>query len=333
MDTPALAEARLQAEIEALRAQFPDTQDLYREVCVVLFFRHGITPTANKLYQLVRKGSMGAPAEALNKFWETLREKSRIRIEQPDLPESLRDAAGELVSVLWQRAQAAAQDALAELRIDAQAKIAASQSATLASKAQADSAQSALDTIKLELAETNRLHLENQASLARVQGEAVALQRQVDDALSQRRELQVALKTAQMRLTTEIDQQRAVVAAMEERHATETRRLLVDVDRERTNATKLQKDLEHGRRIQAEQTDALRQECTEVRQQLAITKQRNGELEGAISELRGQRDKLMHDIDELRFPKTESSKARATRESKARVAAVAGAKTSRTRRE
>jgi GH24 family phage-related lysozyme (muramidase) len=80
MDTPATAEARLQAEIEALRARYADTQDLYREVCVVLFFRHGITPTANKLYQLVRKGSMSAPAEALNRFWETLREKSRIRI-------------------------------------------------------------------------------------------------------------------------------------------------------------------------------------------------------------------------------------------------------------
>ncbi len=45
------AENRLLVEIEALRAQYADTQDLYREVCVVLFFRHGITPTANKLYR------------------------------------------------------------------------------------------------------------------------------------------------------------------------------------------------------------------------------------------------------------------------------------------
>ena len=47
-------ETRLQADIEALRPRFPDTQDLYREVCAILFFRYGITPTANKLYQLVR---------------------------------------------------------------------------------------------------------------------------------------------------------------------------------------------------------------------------------------------------------------------------------------
>lgn len=51
MDTLPVTEARMQAEIEALRAQYPETQDLYREVCVLLFFRYGLTPTANKLYQ------------------------------------------------------------------------------------------------------------------------------------------------------------------------------------------------------------------------------------------------------------------------------------------
>ncbi len=56
VETLPVADARLQSEIDALRAQYPETQDLYREVCVLLFFRHGMTPTANKLYQLVRKG-------------------------------------------------------------------------------------------------------------------------------------------------------------------------------------------------------------------------------------------------------------------------------------
>jgi hypothetical protein len=124
------AEIRLLAEIEALRAQYTDTQDLYREVCVVLFFRHGITPTANKLYQLVRKGSMSAPADALSKFWDTLREKSRVRIEHPDLPESLRDAAGEVIGALWLKAQAEAHNALEKLREDAQTQATFANNAT-----------------------------------------------------------------------------------------------------------------------------------------------------------------------------------------------------------
>jgi hypothetical protein len=116
MDPSTVHEAQLQVEIDQLRAQFPNTQELYREVCVLLFFRHGITPTANRLYQLVRKGSMSAPAEALAKFWATLREKSRVRIEHADLPEDLQGAAGELVAALWQRAASAAEASLAALR-------------------------------------------------------------------------------------------------------------------------------------------------------------------------------------------------------------------------
>ena len=116
-------EAQIQADIALLREQITDTQELYREVCVVLFFRHGITPTANKLYQYVRKGSMSAPAEALAKFWENLREKSRIRIEHPDLPDALKTAAGDLVATLWTQAQDAAEATFASLRSEAKVTV------------------------------------------------------------------------------------------------------------------------------------------------------------------------------------------------------------------
>ena len=122
-------EAKINAEIEALKAKDLDTQDLYREVCTILFFRYGITPTANKLYQFVRKGSMSAPAEALTKFWSDLREKSRVRIEHPDLPDDLKTAAGELVVSLWSQAQTSAQNSLAIFRQEAQENVTESQQA------------------------------------------------------------------------------------------------------------------------------------------------------------------------------------------------------------
>jgi chromosome segregation ATPase len=123
MDNQFNNEKQLLADIDHLREQFPQTQDLYREVCTLLFFRYGMTPTANKLYQLVRKGSMTAPADALTKFWEDLREKSRVRIEHPDLPESLKTAAGELTAVLWSSAQTQAQETLAAYRQEARAAL------------------------------------------------------------------------------------------------------------------------------------------------------------------------------------------------------------------
>ena len=44
---------------------------------------------------------MSAPAEALAKFWEDLRGKARVEIDHPDLPEALKEAAGQAVSVSW----------------------------------------------------------------------------------------------------------------------------------------------------------------------------------------------------------------------------------------
>jgi hypothetical protein len=111
----------------------------------------GLTPTANKLYQLVRKGSMSAPAEALARFWETLREKSRVRIEHPDLPQQLQGAAGEMVSALWQQAQAAAQDSLVQLRDEARAAVVAAEGLAQSAGARADAAEAALGSAQHEL--------------------------------------------------------------------------------------------------------------------------------------------------------------------------------------
>src|ERR1700689_2217584 len=94
-------EARLAAEIDRLKTEFPKTRELYREVCTLLFFRFGLTPTANRLYQLVKRGSMSTPTAVLGEFWTELREKSRVRIEHPDLPADLQAAASKMVATLW----------------------------------------------------------------------------------------------------------------------------------------------------------------------------------------------------------------------------------------
>jgi hypothetical protein len=115
-------EARLAAEIDRLKAEFPKTRELYREVCALLFFRFGITPTANRLYQLVKRGSMSTPTQVLGEFWAELREKSRVRIEHPDLPAELQAAAGELVAALWTKSTTSAQAALEALQADAESR-------------------------------------------------------------------------------------------------------------------------------------------------------------------------------------------------------------------
>lgn len=300
METLTSADRNLQAEIEALRPLFPETQDLYREVCVLLFFRHGITPTANKLYQLVHKGSMSAPAEALNRFWATLREKSRIRIEHPDLPEPLRDAAGELVSALWQKAQAAAQEGLFTLRSEAQANVIAAQTEARAAQDVAAAAQEASVSLRQDLQSRDAQLRSVQAELARSQGEASALQRQVNASAEQHRELQDSLNAAQLRFTAELEQQRVSAANAQQQYAADLRRALLEVDRERSGSAKLQKELDHARRLSAEQVELHRQQLAQHHQQAEGLRQKNGEFEGAVAELRSQLERSRNDMEELR---------------------------------
>ena len=301
METPAAIEGRMQAEIEALRAQHPETQDLYREVCVLLFFRYGMTPTANKLYQLVRKGSMSAPAEALSKFWETLREKSRIRLENPDLPEPLRDVAGEMLGALWQRAQTEARQALDLLREEARAEVVSADLAVQASNTKAQACEEALGNVRAELHAALETLSATQADLAHAQGEVAALQRHADAAVAQRSEHQEALSAAQDRYTRELERLHAAAEAVEERQSAEMRRVLLEVDRERSNVAKAQRELEQTRRALNDQAELHRQNDAERQRQAERLSQRNGELEGSVAELREQRDQLKEDLANLRL--------------------------------
>ena len=270
-------ETRLQADIEALRPRFPDTQDLYREVCTVLFFRYGITPTANKLYQLVRKGSMSAPAEALARFWENLREKSRVRIEHPDIPEALRDAAGELTARLWQQARALADEACTVVRLEAQQRVEeATQAAAQAMQ------REALISQELASAQTNSSTLIEQVRtleqrLAHDEGLRKGLEQQIDQLTSQGEQLAAVVETAR---------------ESEQRAADEHRRLLLEVDRERGNAVRVQKELDAVKSATDKAAKAQADKLTQALLQIDQLRQHGAELELAQASLRAERDHL-----------------------------------------
>ena len=270
-------EPRLQAEIEALRPHFPDTQDLYREVCTVLFFRHGITPTANKLYQLVRKGSMSAPAEALARFWENLREKSRVRIEHPDIPQDLCDAAGDLTAKLWEQARSLADEAAAAVRLDAQ------QQADAAAQAVEQARQrEALLSQDVTAAQAHAGTLADQIRaleqrLAHDEGLRLGLVQQIEQLVSQRQELVTAMETARV---------------AEQRAADEQKRLLLEVDRERGQAARLQKELDTLKVTTDKTAKANADRLTQATQQVEALRQHGSELEIALASLQAEHAQL-----------------------------------------
>jgi len=96
-------EIDIATNVGELCERFPRTRDHFREVCVLLFFRRGKTPTANKLYQLFHKGSVSAPTEALSQSWKkhcanVPASRSSGRIAQADGSWRL---GGDLVATVW----------------------------------------------------------------------------------------------------------------------------------------------------------------------------------------------------------------------------------------
>jgi len=290
MDASLALEAQLHAdiaqEIEQLRIQFPRTQELYREVCVLLFFRHGITPTANRLYQLVKKGSMSAPAEALTRFWATLREKSRVRIEHPDLPAELQSATGELAAALWTRAVDMAQDQLAAAQLEAQRSVADAQARQTQAEAERDQLRQELtgSAAALDGAQTRVTELDQ--ALAISVAAASALQDQLGLAQQGEQQLQRALETARHDFASELDKLRADGTLAQERLKAAESRALLEIDHERQAAARLRKELDAASRKAEQGVGRHQQEVQKLQGQLGDLRQQAGVLEGNLDALR-----------------------------------------------
>jgi chromosome segregation ATPase len=298
-DSPAL-EAQLHAEIDQLRTQFPRTQELYREVCVLLFFRHGITPTANRLYQLVKKGSMNAPAEALTRFWATLREKSRVRIEHPDLPAELQSATGELAAALWTQAVDMAQDQLATAQHEAQLVVADANARQTQAEADRDrlrqelaGSAAALDGAQIRITELDQ-------ALAISGAAASTLQEQVRLAQQGEQQLQRALEAARRDFASELDKLRADGKLAQERLKAAETRTLLEIDRERQAAARLQKELDGANRKAEQGSTRHRDDVQKLQAQVGNLRQQVGVLEGKLDALRTESARYVDEAAQAR---------------------------------
>lgn len=229
-----LTDAALQTDLAELRTRFPETRALYREVCGLLFFRYGVTPTANKLYSLVRKGSMGTPAEVLQAFWQELRGRTRVTIDHPDLPEALKDIAAGAVQTIWQAANEAASAELATLRAEARHAASAAEAERDAARAETAAAREDAAALVAQLDAARQTIEEGQATLAAERQGHAATQARLE---AGRAELEAAgrqLAELRTQFSTELERAREAVTLAQERAEASERRSLRELDAERT---------------------------------------------------------------------------------------------------
>lgn len=275
-------ENEIREAIDALRDTTANTQELYREACALLFFRYGITPTANKLYQFVRKGSMSAPAEALAHFWVELREKSRVRIEHPDLPDTLKVAAGELVGRLWNEAQAAAHENLNAFREEADARVTAADATTQRAEQDAQAANEELEHLQEALDGASERILSLERVLAAERADKEALGRQLAAAHQQHQALEIELSAARKDFASELEKLREALRRAEDRYEAGEKRALLEIDRERTASAKVQKELAQIRLVNADLVQRQRDELGALQRELGAVRQDLGTAQGSL---------------------------------------------------
>jgi len=285
-------EQQLQIEIEKLKIQFPDTKDIYREVCILLFFRYGITPTANKLYQYVRRGSMSAPAEALNKFWLELRDKSRIRIERNDIPETISLAAGDFVATLWSEAQKAAQAGFTDLIENATAEILKFKLESQLARQDATKLQVQLDESNLELKKAKKLTSEADYLLQVNTTALVHQEKSLTELKIERDNFQQLLIDSKLSFSKDLEGVNLSLYKAEERYVALEKKSLLEVDRARQQIKSLEKEMLTLRQTGKKEQSSYINELDKKMNAIAVLNNKVGMLNGKLIEIAKQNKKI-----------------------------------------
>ncbi|PNE59678.1 hypothetical protein A8H39_00575 [Paraburkholderia fungorum] len=270
-------------EVERIKSQVDDTREIYRQVCRVLFLRFGVTPTANGLYQLVRKGTMGTPGAVLKEFWQEIQAKARIRIDRTDLRPELVDFAADMVGTLWERALA-----------DADAGLDLERSQIRADRAQAEAeVLQAREEVLRKHAEVVRIETQlgdSRAEIRMIESRLAAalegkrnLEQEVAAFREEIRLRDEALDRARTDFATELAATREQAQQAATRYEEASRRSMLEIDRARTASAAVQRTLEDVRQRSTETEAGLRDEIDRVQRDVSRERHRVGVLEGELA--------------------------------------------------
>lgn len=269
-------------DVESLRIKFPKTADLYRELCSLLFFKYSENPTAARLYSLVRKGSNSVPTAAVQAFWEHMREMTKTKIEHPDLPDDIRILAGDLIAKLWIESIGTAKEGLSSYVREAQSSVVEAtnrcQSAISEQNRLTEQLEESSAALKATLEKTTALELDLAAARAAI-GTMEAESTRMELA---RTALHSQLEESRQEFSRELSLLK--VAAEESKNAfrESERRALLEIDRERTAASKFQKQLEVERDDAKKTASEHRSEVSDLQNQIGDMRQKLGSMEGTL---------------------------------------------------
>ena len=94
-------EAEIAAEVTKMKAAFTPRALMVQRVAEIMFDAWGEKPSANKVYEHIRQGSISDINNDLKQFWDGLRRRKAGGREVEGIPSNLSAESGELIKSMW----------------------------------------------------------------------------------------------------------------------------------------------------------------------------------------------------------------------------------------
>lgn len=290
---------RLAADVECLRAQHPNTGELYKAVCHLLFFKYDQHPTATRLYSLVRRGTNSVPQKALKDFWAEIRKEAKERSAMPSLPAELRESAETFIAGLWVQAQKQAKGAFAKHYEEAEASVARMLQQLQESTATVDQLRGQIDDARRLLESQQALEKTLRDRIDEFTTERASLMEEAVQSQAALNEANKAIADLGEKLRADAAQASRNLEAAESRFRDSEKRLYVEIDRERERIkaadAALQKVREDGAKLEASR----RTEISQLYREIGDLKQHAGAVEGKLHASEKRREHLESEVDRL----------------------------------
>lgn len=267
-------------------------QEKTRETATLLFFGHGIYPSAKTVHGYTQHGSLTDINGDLREFWSDLREKTRVKIKAPMLPDEVVDLFSDALARVWELSTDKAHAALDGERQEAAEQVAQAQREAHEADRMYRIAKDDAETSKSELRqererrETAEKKVEAQAAeLEALRSSLAKWQQQAEAAAEARQE-------AEERFSRDLEAERSARQRDTEMFDGEIKFAKMQIDAARGTERELREQLKNERASREEELASYRQRANRAEDSLGAARLELAELKGRYEGLEGRFSEL-----------------------------------------
>lgn len=295
--------ASFHAEAGRLQSVHTDTRMLANAIATLLW-QYGEKPSPQKVLQYAGQGSMATIHDELNKWWDALRERDMVRINNPTVPQELNDMAGRLLGAMWEECMARANASLEDQRKQATILVSVAEDRAQAAEDEAlRQKQAAEEATKLREGAEQALAVERAAKDTALAGQEEWRQKAeaTNVEMERLRGLHAKeLSEARADFTQQLDAMRQSLKDAEFQYNEMRKQNMVEMDAMRTRAIELREATQKAEKALAAAQDnerSLYRQQNELNDKITVLSRKNGELAARLETAQAETTRLKKDSE------------------------------------